>query len=79
MPTFTLSVSLGEILCTVTAAAALAIILYRCCRILQCASDPPSGRSRAGVLYDRDDLVAKLAMAVSLIVSRAELGPDSRE
>jgi len=72
MPTFTLSVSLGEILCTV-AAAALAVILYRRCRILQRAAGPPSGHSRAGVLYERDDLVAKLAVAVSLIVSRAEL------
>ncbi|WP_089723955.1 hypothetical protein [Candidatus Thiosymbion oneisti] len=68
MPTFTLSVSLGEILCAV-AAAVLAIILYRRCRILHHAS----GYNRAGVLYERDDLVAKLAVAVSLIVSRAEL------
>lgn len=71
MPTVTLSISLGEVFCPV-AVAALAIVLYRRCRILQRASGSASGNSRAGVFYERDDLVAKLAVAVSLIVSRAE-------
>jgi len=72
MLTFTLSVSLGEILCAI-AAVALAIVLYRRCRILHRAVGLPLGHNRVGVLYERDDLAAKLAVAVSLIVSRAEL------
>jgi|GEM_PF-2467371 len=72
MSTFTLSVSLGEILCAL-AAAVLAIVLYRRCRMPRRASDLPSGNSRVGVLDERNDLVAKLAVAVSLVLSRAEL------
>ncbi len=71
MPTITLSVSLGEIL-LVIAAGVLGIILYQCRRRSHRTSGLLLKSSRDRVLYERGDLVSKLAVAISLIVSRAE-------
>lgn len=71
MPTITLSVSLGELLLAI-AAGGLGIILYLRCRGFQRTSDPAPGSRCGNVLYERGDLVSKLAVAISLIVSRAE-------
>lgn len=71
MPTITLSVSLGELLLAV-AAGVLGIILYLRCREFRHPSGLGLGSRRGNVLYERGDLVSKLAVAISLIVSRAE-------
>ncbi|MCG6862178.1 MAG: hypothetical protein LJE70_13020 [Chromatiaceae bacterium] len=71
MPTITLSVSLGEILCTV-AVCALGIILYQHGRAVRRATGLSLDSRHDHVLHERGDLVSKLAVAISLIVSRAE-------
>lgn len=72
MPTIILSVSLGEILFTI-AACALGFICYHRCRTSQRTAAPPLPKSHDHVLHERSDLVSKLAVAISLIVSRAEI------
>ena len=72
MPTITLSVSLGEILIIATACA-VGIILYQRCGTGSRAPDRSLEKSHDSVLHERGDLVSKLAVAISLIVSRAEI------
>ena len=72
MPTITLSISLGEIL-FIAAACAIGVLLYRRSRAAQTTPVSSIEPGHDHVLHERSDLVSKLAVAISLIVSRAEI------
>jgi hypothetical protein len=74
MPTITLSISLGEILAT-TVACILGIILCLRCRTVRRAADLPVRNGHGNAFLERGDLVSKLAVVVSIMVTRAKAHP----
>lgn len=71
MPTITLSVSLGELLLA-AAACALGILFFRRCRTARQTDGSSVRILHSDAMLERGDLVSKLAVAVSMIVTHAE-------